>query len=131
MLMAPEYEENIIWLDVDVVFLSDGVGQTMIAHSENTKDAGIITARCHWNQMENCDMNAWRVGDGNVQGAISNDERAESMHKLVETRVMVDRAIMGTGDSEIVPLDNVGGTSLYICPELVREGVVFSYFNIV
>jgi hypothetical protein len=131
MLRALEDENNIIWLDVDVVFLSDGVVQTMIGHSEDTKDANIITARCHQNQMENYDKNAWRVSDGNVQGAISNDERAEYMHKLVETRVMVDRSIMGTGDSEIVPLDNVGGTSLYICPELVREGVMFSYFNIV
>jgi hypothetical protein len=44
---------------------------------------------------------------------------------------MVDQAIMGTGDSEIVPLDSVGGTILYLRAKLVREGVVLTHFNIV
>lgn len=131
MLGALRDEKHIVWLDADVVFLSDGIVQTMIGHSESTEDAGIITARCHQNQMENYDKNAWRVGDGSVQGVISSDERAASVQKLVETRVLVDQAIMGTGDSEIVPLDSVGGTILYIRAKLIREGVVFPHFNIV
>jgi mannan polymerase complexes MNN9 subunit len=131
MLRALEDEKHIIWLDADVVFLSNGIVQTMIGHSESTEDAGIITARCHQNQMENYDKNAWRVGDGSVQGVISNDERAASVQKLAETRVMVDQATTGTGDSEIIPLDSVGGTILYICADLIREGVVFPHFNIV
>lgn len=131
MLRALEDEEHIVWLDADVVFLSDGIVQTMIGHSESTEDAGIITARCHQNQMENYDKNAWLVGDGSVQGVVSNDERAASVQKLAETSVMVDQAIMGTGDSEIKPLDSVGGTLLYIRADLIREGVVFPHFNIV
>ena len=80
MLMALEDEKHIIvWLDADMVFLSDGIVQTMIGHSEKTEDAGIITARCHQNQVDNYDKNAWRVGDGDVQGAIFNDERAASV----------------------------------------------------
>ena len=42
MLMALEDEKHIIvWLDADMVFLSDGIVQTMIGHSEKTEDAGI------------------------------------------------------------------------------------------
>jgi mannan polymerase complexes MNN9 subunit len=131
MSRALEDEKHIVWLDADVVFLSDGIVQTMVSHSEKVDDAGIITARCHQNQMENYDKNAWRVGDGSVQGVIPDDERAASVQKLAETRVMVDQAIMGTDDSDIVPLDSVGGTILYIRASLVREGVVFPHFNIV
>jgi hypothetical protein len=131
MLGALEDEKHIIWLDADVVFLSEGIVQTMIGHSENIEDAGIVTARCHQNEMGNYDKNVWRVGDGDVQGAISSEERATSVQKLVDTRVMVDQAIMGTGDSEIVPLDSVGGTILYLRAKLVREGVVLTHFNIV
>lgn len=131
MLRALEDEEHIVWLDADVVFLSDGIVQTMIGHSESTEDAGIITARCHQNQMDNYDKNAWRVGVGNVHGAVSDGERDASVRTLVETRIMVDQAIVGAGDSEIVPLDSVGGTILYIRASLVREGVVFPHFNIV
>jgi mannan polymerase complexes MNN9 subunit len=131
MLRALEDEKHIVWLDADVVFLSEGIVQTMIGHPENIEDAGIITARCHQNQMDNYDKNAWRVGDGDVQGTVSNEERAISVQKLVETRVMVDQAIMGTDDSEIIPLDSVGGTILYLRARLVREGVVFPHFNIV
>jgi len=131
MLRTLEDEKHIVWLDADVVFLSDGIVQTMIGHSMSTDDAGIITARCHQNHMDNYDKNAWRIGDGSVQGAISNDERAASVQKLVETRIMVDQAIVGSSDSELVPLDSVGGTILYTRASLVREGVVFPHFNIV
>lgn len=131
MLRALEDEKHIVWLDADVVFLSENIVQTMIGHSETNEDAGIITARCHQNQMDNYDKNAWRLTDGNVQGAVQDDDRDASVQKLVETRVMVPQAIMNTADSDLMPLDSVGGTILYIRSSLVREGVVFPHFNIV
>lgn len=131
MLRALGDERHILWLDADIVFLSEGIVQKMIEHSDTTEDAGIITARCHQNQMDNYDKNAWRVGDSSTRGAVGDSDRDASVQNLVETRVMVPQAIMGTADSDIVPLDSVGGTILYIRASLVREGVVFPHFNIV
>ena len=131
MLRALRDEKHIVWLDADVVFLSEGIVQTMLGHSESSEDAGIITARCHQNQMDNYDKNAWRVTDAGVQGSVPEDARDGFVQRLAETRVMVPEAIAGTNDSDIVPLDSVGGTILYIRASLVREGVVFPHFNIV
>lgn len=131
MLRALGDEKHVLWLDADVVFLSEGIVQTMIEHSEATEDAGIITARCHQNQMDNYDKNAWRTGDATARGVVEDGDRDASVQRLVETKVMVPQAIMGTADSDIVPLDSVGGTILYIRSSLVREGVVFPHFNIV
>jgi len=131
MLRALGDERHIVWLDADVVFLSEGIVQTMLGHSESSEDAGIITARCHQNQMENYDKNAWRVSDTGEQASVSEDEKDNFVQRLVETRIMVPQAIAGTSDSDLVPLDSVGGTILYIRASLVREGVVFPHFNIV
>jgi len=131
MLRALRDEKHIIWLDADVVFLSEGIVQTMLGHSESSEDAGIITARCHQNQMENYDKNAWRLSGAGVQGSASEDQRDNFVQRLAETRIMVPQAIAGTSDLDIVPLDSVGGTILYIRASLVREGVVFPHFNIV
>jgi hypothetical protein len=131
MLRALRDEKHIVWLDADVVFLSEGIVQTMLGHSESTEDAGIITARCHQNQMENYDKNAWRVSDAEVQGSVPEGARDSFVQRLAETRVMVPEAIAGTSDTDIVPLDSVGGTILYIRASLVRQGVVFPHFNIV
>jgi hypothetical protein len=131
MLRALRDEKHIVWLDADVVFLSEGIVQTMLGHSESSEDAGIITARCHQNQMENYDKNAWRVSDDAVRGSVPEEERDRFVQRLAETRIMVPQAIEGTSDSDIVPLDSVGGTILYIRASLIREGVVFPHFNIV
>jgi hypothetical protein len=131
MMRALKDEKHIVWLDADVVFLSEGIVQTMLGHSESSEDAGIITARCHQNQMENYDKNAWRVSGAGVQGFVPEDQRDGLVQRLVETRIMVPQAIAGTSDSDIVALDSVGGTILYIRASLVREGVVFPHFNIV
>jgi hypothetical protein len=81
--------------------------------------------------MENYDKNAWRVSDARVKVSVSEDERDRFVQRLVETRIMVPQAIAGTSGSDIVPLDSVGGTILYIRASLVRQDVVFPHFNVV
>ncbi|KAK5126887.1 hypothetical protein LTR08_004554 [Meristemomyces frigidus] len=132
MLKALHDEKHIIWLDADVVELSDNIVQTMISHSDTNGDAGLITALCHQNQMLNYDKNAWKVGDNpRLSGSVSDGDREAVLAELVATRMMIPELVNGTDDSALVPLDSVGGTILYIRAALVRQGVNFPQFNVV
>ena len=53
------------------------------------------------------------------------------MRTLEETRFFVDVLGNGTRADELVPLDSVGGTILYIRADLIRRGVTFPTFNVV
>ena len=131
MMSAVADERHIVWLDADVVELSKGIVQTMIQHSETSSDAGIITAMCHQNQMVNYDKNAWKVNASQLLGIVADEHRQSAVKDLRETWLMVPELIDGTDDSSLVALDSVGGTILYIRSELVRQGLVFPYANMV
>ena len=152
MLRALRDEEHIVWIDADVVELSEGIVQTMIAHSETRDDVGLITAACHHNDMLNYDKNAWAV-DRNVSSpsssatspasppsptspasildAVAHDDQEAAVRTLEETRFFVDVLGNGTSSDELLPLDSVGGTILYIRAGLIRRGVTFPTFNVV
>ncbi|KAH9820424.1 glycosyltransferase family 62 protein [Teratosphaeria destructans] len=132
MSSALEDEKHVLWLDADVVDLSKGIVQTMLRHSDENGDAGIITALCHQNRMNNYDKNAWRLGDdSSLLGAIPNDQREQTYSKLVDTRLMLPDVVQGTDDAALIPIDSVGGTLLYVRGDLVRQGLVFPHFNVV
>ena len=131
MLRALGDEEHVVWVDADVVEFSDGIIEAMMAHSKVNKDAGIITAECHQNRMDNYDKNAWKVNSSELMGPIADQDRTQAVQKLVDTRLMVPQLISGTKDTSLVPLDSVGGTLLYIRPDLIRQGLTFPYFNVV
>ncbi|KAK5124991.1 hypothetical protein LTR85_001181 [Meristemomyces frigidus] len=132
MLRALQDEEHIIWLDADVVELSENIIPTMISHSQRNGEVGIVTALCHQNEMTNYDKNAWKVGDRpQLLGPVADGDRESASSELVATRAMVPDLISGTDNSALVALDSVGGTILYIRAELVRKGVVFPSFNVV
>ncbi|KAI1378960.1 glycosyltransferase family 62 protein [Hypoxylon crocopeplum] len=127
MARSLQDEAHVVWVDADIVEFSKGIVQTMIGHAEKRDDVGIITALCKQTITFNYDKNAWSVnrdvplimspvGDGDLEAAAD---------KLVETRTYVDELIKGSKDEDIVPLDSVGGTILYIKASLVRQGVNF------
>lgn len=156
MLRTLRDEEHVVWIDADVVELSEDIIQTMIAHSDARDDVGLITAACHHNDMTNYDKNAWAV-DRNVSSpsssasptsgsavsppspsepasildAVSRADQDAAVRTLEETRFFVDVLGNGTAADELVPLDSVGGTVLYIRADLVRRGVTFPTFNVV
>ncbi|RYO78629.1 hypothetical protein DL766_008036 [Monosporascus sp. MC13-8B] len=133
MLRSLRNEEHIVWIDADVVEFSEGIIQTMIAHSDRRDDVGMITATCHQNEMENYDKNAWAV-DRNVSaimGAVEQGDHAKAVQTLTDTRYFTDVLNNGTSDNELLPLDSVGGTILYIRAGLIRQGVTFPTFNVV
>ncbi|WPG98745.1 Hypothetical protein R9X50_00153900 [Acrodontium crateriforme] len=131
MLRALEDELHLVWLDADVVELSPRIIQTMLRHSTDNREAGIITAECHQNQMDNYDKNAWKVNSPDLKGTIGDGDRATAVQSLVDTRLMIPDLIKDTKDSEIIPLDSVGGTLLYIRADLVRQGLTFPHVNVV
>lgn len=132
MIRALEEESHIVWIDADVVQFSDGIVQTMIKHSVTNGDVGILTARCQQAAMDNYDKNAWRVGDTpQLRGPIADADHDSASQDLVNTRLMVPELINGTADSDLIPLDSVGATILYIRADLVRQGVSFPHFSAV
>jgi len=131
MVRTLQDEQHLVWIDADVVELSPDIVQTMISHADRNADAGIITARCEQNEMDNYDKNAWKVNAPQLMGPVNDEARAAAVEELVNTRLMVPQLIEDTSDTDIVPLDSVGGTILYIRADLVRQGVSFPTKNVV
>ncbi|KAI0133003.1 Anp1-domain-containing protein [Xylariales sp. AK1849] len=133
MLRSLMDEQHIIWVDADVVEFSKGILQTILALAEQRDDVGLMTARCQQHLIENYDKNAWAY-DRNVPlllSSVSDDERNEAVDQLVGTRHYVDELTHNTSDSDLLSLDSVGGTLLYIRAELVRQGLVFPTYNVI
>lgn len=157
MLRSLRDEEHVVWIDADVVEFSAGIVQAMVGHASRRRgDVGLITAACHQNDMANYDKNAWAVdrNASSILDAVRADDRDRAVQTLDDTRAFTD-AIMassssagstankngdgsgsgsdgsGDGDDELLPLDSVGGTILYIRADLIRQGVIFPTFNVV
>lgn len=134
MLRSIADEQHLLWLDADVVELSPGIVQRMLLHSEQNENAGIITAECHQNQMDNYDKNAWKLSSSSqsrLLGPIADGDRENAVNELVATRDFVPALIDKTIDDDLFALDSVGGTILYIRADLVRQGVTFPLYNAV
>ncbi|EMC99925.1 glycosyltransferase family 62 protein [Baudoinia panamericana UAMH 10762] len=131
MLSALEDERHVLWLDADVAAISRDVVQTMLARSDSTPAAGIITARCEQHNMENYDKNAWKITPETPLGPVADGDREDAVRTLVDTRLFVPAVIQGSGDDAIMPLDSVGGAILYIRSGLVRQGLTFPPYNVV
>lgn len=122
-------ETHIIWIDADVVEFSDNIVQTMIGHAEKREDVGILTALCSRDTIYNYDMNAWKVAPVELDAADATD-RAGLQDKLEHSKTWVPDLIKDTKDHDLVALDSVGGTLLYIRADLVREGLIFPWWGI-
>ncbi|KAI1504931.1 Anp1-domain-containing protein [Biscogniauxia marginata] len=133
MLRALRDERHIVWIDADIVELSGGIVQAMVGHAARRADVGIVTALCSQTLTYNYDKNAWALDRRAppLLGPVADDQRDAAVAQLVATRTYVDELITGTRDADLVPLDSVGGTILYVRAELVRQGVNFPTFNVV
>jgi hypothetical protein len=96
-------------------------------------EVGLLTTRCQQSSIENYDKNAWNVNPEvpALWGPVGEADRDRAAAQLEETRQYVDLLLRDTADSDLVPLDSVGGTLLYIRARLVREGLVFPTHNVV
>ncbi|KAF2969104.1 hypothetical protein GQX73_g4474 [Xylaria multiplex] len=145
MLRTLRDEQHLVWVDADVVEMSPGIVQTMTRHAEKHKGVGIMTALCTQTRTHNYDKNAWafkrRVDgldsdDGNqtkfdIMGPIGDDQLNAAVHQLGERRVYVNELIENTHDDDLLHVDSVGATILYIRAHLVRQGISFPASNVV
>lgn len=126
-------ETHVVWVDADVVEFSSGIVQTMLHHAATNAAAGVITARCEQNQMDNYDKNAWALGPDSklLTTADFASSRPEMKDELARSKKLVPELVKDTVDGELVPLDSVGGTLLYLRADLVRQGLVFPWWSVV
>ena len=123
-------ERHIVWIDSDIKYLSPGIIQRMIDHSETKPDASIITALCKTAYWPDYDKNAFagfrpppashRVADAKIA-----QQEADAVHKYV------GELVQGTNDDDLIALDSVGGTILYMRASLVHQGLTFSPYYVV
>ncbi|KAI0883998.1 glycosyltransferase family 62 protein [Annulohypoxylon maeteangense] len=127
MARSLQDESHVIWVDADIVEFSPGVIQKMIGHAETRDDVGIVTAICVQTITPNYDKNAWTVNRQVplLMGPVGDGDLDTAADKLVETRTYLDELIKGTSDDDLLPVDSVGGTILYIKASIVRQGINF------
>ena len=136
MLRTLQNEDHVIWLDADVYWLPPGIVQKLIQQSLTTppiysRQAGIMTARCAQAQNSNYDRNAWagprlepiEPGQKQSTDAFVPQPTRETKH--------MDQLVIGTTDDDLVPLDSVGGTILYMNSESIRQGLNFPTYCVV
>ena len=131
LLHALGNEPHLLWLDADVQTLSPGIVQLMLSHSSTNPAAGIITARCEDKGSYNYDKNAWGGGGRpGPEGTVSNEPEVKEKEAGMR-QMLVDELIAGTKDSDLLPLDAVGGTILYMRAGLVWDGLNFPSMYVV
>ncbi|KAI1161711.1 Anp1-domain-containing protein [Nemania serpens] len=145
MLRALRDEEHLVWVDADIVEISPGIVQTMIGHAGKHEGVGIMTALCTQTRAHNYDKNAWAFrpqvdeptsGDRNgttldIMGPVPDDQLSAAVRRLGERRVYVSELIENTHDNDLLHVDSVGATILYIRAHLVRQGIAFPASNVV
>ena len=129
-------EQHIIWLDADVHWLAPGIIQKMIQHSYGwqgnpPKKVGIITARCVQDDNTDYDLNAW-VGPRLIPtpAQVADTKTLFVPQATAQTKFM-EQLVSNTTDDNLVHLDSVGGTILYMAAESVRQGLTFPVYNTV
>ena len=126
MLRTLENEDHLIWLDADVYWLSAGIIQKLIQQSrvwqKSDVEAGLLTARCTQGDSQNYDKNAW--SGPRLEPTTSTLVGSFIPQPTLETLFMND-LVKGTSNDDLVRLDSVGGTILYLKAEIVHQGLNF------
>ncbi|KAH8163479.1 hypothetical protein CIB48_g4768 [Xylaria polymorpha] len=147
MLRALRDEEHLVWVDPDIVEISPGIVQTMMGHAEKHRGVGIMTALCSQTRAHNYDKSAWafkreaveepasRNGNNtttlDIMGPVADDQLTAAVLQLGERRIYVNELIENTHDNDLLHVDSVGATILYIRAHLVRQGITFPPSNVV
>lgn len=128
MTRALHDERHLVWIDSDVKTLTPDMIQTMVAHSETVDDAGVITALCKRGRIQDYDKNAW---SGQRAGAPFGGKDPDFTKKTASKPKYVGELVLGTKDDDIIHLDSVGGTVLYIRASLIHQGLSFPPYYVI
>ncbi|KAF3922852.1 hypothetical protein AA313_de0200842 [Arthrobotrys entomopaga] len=147
--LTPEIE-HVIWLDADVYEYPNGMIQRFweLANIPTEQDItgivkaglrdtrappiGLITMLSSMRTFKDYDRNAWS-GFGKRPPNVHIEEalKGKQFPGMEEWAKSVGLLIVGTNDDDIVKLDSVGGTVLYIKAELLREGLIWTPYPVV
>ncbi|UJR11041.1 hypothetical protein I4U23_015225 [Adineta vaga] len=140
MISTLQSEDHIIWLDADVYFSSNILLKTIIKKSIDSKlihnlPLGLLTTRCAFERdpHSNYDLNAW-LGPRRVPNAKELDHIRNGgifVGRPTKDTKMLDILLEGTVNEDLIKLDSVGGTILYIKADLIRQGLVFPPYYII
>ena len=135
MLRTLNNEAHIVWLDADVYWLQPGIIQEFIRQSSeipasSRQQAGIITARCSQGRNIDYDLNAWSGPRKEPSQRQINAQNGKNsfIPQPTSTTKFFSKLLEGTSDNELVHLDSVGGTILYINSILIRQGLTFPVY---
>ena len=131
MFSTLEREPHTVWLDSDIQGMDDFIIQKMISHTSNP-EVGIITARCEIGPLSDYDANAFGLLSNEDFDHLTEEQReinADPNRRNVTIRL--DTLRQGTTNDDLVPLHSVGGTLLYMRSSLVKQGLGFTYQNII
>ena len=129
MLRCLRGEAHIIWLDADVYdFSNPQIVSTMLEHATDP-DVGMITTRCEVGDVTDYDKNAWF-------GTASRPELARApkgacVDTAPEKTRLVGDLIKGTSSDDLIRLDAVGASLLYMRASLVHQGLSFPHSPVV
>lgn len=131
MLKALRDETHIIWLDSDVFHLDDGIVSRMLRHVRAWDNVGILTARCAKGLKYDYDLNAWRGTRRGPRGWDLDEQEIDAGEEELQGQYQVRDLIEGTSDDDLVPLDTVGATLLYMRSSLLWRGLTFPHQYVV
>ncbi|GAM90478.1 hypothetical protein ANO11243_085220 [Dothideomycetidae sp. 11243] len=126
MLKTLREEQHIVWLDADVYRVDPGIIDRMIQHTEEKEDFGILTAMCTLWNGRNYDLNAWSGTRQGPRGWDLNKEEEEKELKF-QGQHHVEELIKNKGGDQLVALDTVGATILYMRASLIEQGLNFPH----
>ncbi|KAF4552529.1 Hypothetical protein D9617_9g023170 [Elsinoe fawcettii] len=127
MLKAHREEHHIVWTDADVYHLDSGIVRRMIRHTKTAPGIGILTARCTEGANMNYDLNAWHGSRPGPDYTECVDGKCDEEHNDSQQQVLVDAVIQGSDNDDLLPLDTVGGTLLYMRGSLIPQGLSFPH----
>ena len=136
MLRTLQSEQHILWLDADVFWLAPGIIQKMIQQSKGrpgnlVEKVGMITARCVQEDNPDYDRNAWVGPRLEPTLAQQTDLKTLFVPQATTKTKFFAQLVVDTTDDDLVHLDSVGGTMLYIAAEPVRQGLTFPTYNVI
>ncbi|KAK6524711.1 hypothetical protein TWF281_011611 [Arthrobotrys megalospora] len=93
---------------------------------------GLVTLRCQSFDRRDYDRNAWSgFGKRPSSWELNNIIRGTEYPGMESWARALSQLINGTDDNDIVKLDSIGGTALYIRADLLREGLIFPVHSVV
>ncbi|KAG8631695.1 hypothetical protein KVT40_000835 [Elsinoe batatas] len=133
MVQTLRGEEHIIWMDADNYRIDTGLVARMLRHAQDRDDVGIVTARTELGNItgSNYDLNCWAGTREGPRDWDLDPEEIENGELALQGQLMLTDLQKGTGKDDLVFLDAIEATLLYMRSELVWQGLSFAHQYVV